>query len=129
MTSEAAIFASRLREERGRHGMSQATVAERLSNELGRVVHASAVALIEKGERSVRLDEAIAVARVLDVPLQDLLRPHPVDLVAEIEVLRDDLAVAETERYRLQADLARRDREIAAIKDALEALQAQLDEM
>lgn len=58
--------------------MSQAELAGKISEILGVNVDPSAVTRIEKQERAVRLDEAVAAARALDVPLAVLITEEPV---------------------------------------------------
>lgn len=67
------VFAQRLREERARTGVSQTELATRISDRLGFTVDPTAITRIEKGERSVKLDEAVAIAEVLGVDLPALL--------------------------------------------------------
>lgn len=67
-------FAERLRVARGQHQLTQEELATRLKD-FGVTLHSTAITRIEKGERGVRLGEASAIARVLDVALEELLRP------------------------------------------------------
>ncbi|ALG29526.1 hypothetical protein AOZ07_11415 [Glutamicibacter halophytocola] len=71
--SISQVFAQRLREERARAGLTQAELAARLSDALGVAVYASAITRAEKGERTVRLEEAVAMAQVLGVELSSML--------------------------------------------------------
>ena len=75
-TSPARTFAIRLRQERRRAGLSQVELARAVSQRLGRRVDGSTLTRIEKEERSVRIEEALALARVLDQPLDYLLGEH-----------------------------------------------------
>ncbi|QXV62911.1 helix-turn-helix domain-containing protein [Amycolatopsis sp. TNS106] len=63
------LFARNLRRERERLGLSQAEVARRSSEILGSNLDPTAVTRVEQGTRTVRLDEAVAIAQALDVPL------------------------------------------------------------
>lgn len=67
------VFAQRLRQERMRAGLSQTQLATRVSSALGVTVYGTAVTRMEKGERVVKLDEAVAIAGVLGVDLTALL--------------------------------------------------------
>lgn len=87
----AAIFARRMREERHRAGLSQAALAERVTALLDYKVDGSSVTRVEKGERSVRLAEAIAIAEALQTPLSALLRDR-VAIDDEIGELERDLS-------------------------------------
>jgi transcriptional regulator with XRE-family HTH domain len=88
------IFARRLYEERARVGVSQATLADHLSQSLGVKVAASAVSRIESRDRAVRLEEAVLMAERIGVPLADLLRERDA-LDDELDQLRDDLMLVE----------------------------------
>lgn len=68
-----SVFIQRLREERARLGLSQAEFADRLSARIGAPVYPSAITRIEKGERAVKLDEAVAIADVLGLPITALI--------------------------------------------------------
>jgi transcriptional regulator with XRE-family HTH domain len=65
-------FRKRLRAERESREWSQAHMAELLSNIVGRT-HATTIAKIEAGDRSVRIDEATAIADIFEVSLDSLL--------------------------------------------------------
>src|ERR1700731_4102268 len=62
-------FRERVQEERGRRKWSRADLAKMLQNKGFEHIYASTVAKIEYGERSVRIDEATAIADLFDVPL------------------------------------------------------------
>lgn len=66
-------FTRRLRAERERQRMSQATLARLVSDELNINIDASAITRMEQQTRTVRLDEAVAIAAALAVPLSTLL--------------------------------------------------------
>lgn len=80
------VLRRRMREIRDRRGMSQRDL-ERELKKLGVPISQSAIALIETGQpsrpgqktpRKVSLDEAVAIAAALDVPLDDIYR-EPLD--------------------------------------------------
>ena len=56
-----------------RPGMTQAELAEQVAVLLGTSLDSTAVTRIEKGERAVRLDEAVYIAQVLGIPLMELI--------------------------------------------------------
>lgn len=87
-------FTRRLREERERAGISQAAIAEYLTEQLEHRVDASALSRMEKGVRAVRLDEAVAIADILGVELEALLRDRD-SVDDEIDELQRDLALDE----------------------------------
>lgn len=67
------IFARRLREYRLHLGLSQAWLAEYLTERLDYEVASSAISRMESHGRAVRLDEAVLLAEALGVPLTTLL--------------------------------------------------------
>jgi hypothetical protein len=69
------VLRARMVELRKAQGInSQAALAARL-DEVGYPIHETALARIESGARDVKLDEAVAIACALDVPLPMLLLP------------------------------------------------------
>lgn len=56
--------------------MSQGELADQVSELLGVLIYSTAITKIEKGLRSVELEEAVAIADVLEVHLDDLLSRH-----------------------------------------------------
>lgn len=104
-SSPAQTFAVRLREERRLAGLSQVELARAVSQHLGRSIDGSTLTRIEKGDRSVRIEEALALAQTLGRPLASFLEEAPTpaegdgpalpghevtDLVeAKIELLRE----------------------------------------
>jgi len=67
------MFAKRLREQRTRRGWSQTMLADRMRTE-GVDLHPTAITRMESGERGIRLNEAVAAAAALTVPLEHLLK-------------------------------------------------------
>ena len=63
-------FAQAVRRERVRRGWSQEDVAEKLAAQSGLAIHQTGVTRIESGSRRVRLDEALALARLLDIEMR-----------------------------------------------------------
>ena len=79
-------------------GMSQAELARRIAEILGTNIDPSAVTRIEQQLRAVRLDEAVAAARVLDVPLQLLVSDDPaIEAEAQLQSYLVDLTIAQRE--------------------------------
>jgi len=74
------LFAARLKETRKARGLSQTELARRMT-EGGRPMSKPALLRIEKGERKVSLDEALAFASVLWAVPANLLSPAGDDLV------------------------------------------------
>lgn len=121
MTIATKTFARRMREERRRMGMTQAELAERLAEAVGRPVDDSAIARAEAHRRGIRLDEAIAITEILDTPLAALLRDR--DAVDdEIDELQRDLDAA---RWKAgQAEVAFRE-----AQDALQGIRWRIAEL
>jgi transcriptional regulator with XRE-family HTH domain len=65
-------FRERLRAERERQGLTLAQLARALSAK-DIHVYTTTIAKIEAGERAVRVDELVAIAGILDVPVDSLL--------------------------------------------------------
>ena len=63
-------FAKAVTRERLRRGWSQDRLVEELARRCGVEIHQTGITRIEAGTRRVRLDEAIALARVLDINLR-----------------------------------------------------------
>lgn len=104
-----------MRRVRESQGLSQAAIAAGLLG-AGIELHFSAIAKMEAGSRVIRLNEAIAIADVLDVPLAALLQPDD-----ELSGLREALMAAEE-----QAQLAAH--KLDEIRAARDALRVRLDE-
>ncbi|MFK0244589.1 helix-turn-helix domain-containing protein [Amycolatopsis azurea] len=99
------LFARNLRRERERLGITQAELARRSSKILGANLDPTAVTRIEQGTRAVRLDEAVALAQVLGVPLPLLYSEAPVsETEAVLARCRVELAAAQSrwEQSRLE---------------------------
>lgn len=82
----------RLRREREARGWSQQEVANRLADR-GISLHMSAIAKIEAGSRTVRLNEAMALAQVFEVRIEDLASPPTNELNEIIELLEGALTL------------------------------------
>jgi transcriptional regulator with XRE-family HTH domain len=81
-------FTRRVREERERRGWSQAELSRRVAA-LGHKLDKDAMSKLEGGERRVTLDDGIALAAALDVPLHALLLGEPdeeMELTPELRV-------------------------------------------
>ncbi|WP_442545194.1 helix-turn-helix transcriptional regulator [Arthrobacter sp. KN11-1C] len=121
-TSPGQTFARRLREERIRAGLSQAALAERLSELLDQKVDTSAVTRIEKHERAVRLDEAVVIAELLDLPLPAMLRDsETVD--EQVAELQRDLSLEQWRASQAEAELQQAQESMAAIRRLIAELE------
>lgn len=103
------LFARRLRQEREHQRISQAELARRVAAILGTNVDPTAVTRIEQQARAVRLDEAVAMAQSLDIPLGLLLVDDPdaendarmQELVAELGIAQREWELARRRVMRL----------------------------
>jgi transcriptional regulator with XRE-family HTH domain len=68
------VFAKRLRETREARGFTQTELAQ-LVSDAGQPISKAALLRIERGERGLALDEALALAQVLNVAPAHLLSP------------------------------------------------------
>jgi len=75
------VFAVRLREMRNERGRTLEQLAARV-NEMGVPMTKTAVLRIEKGERGISLDEAVAFAAALNVVFASLLSPPEGEVIA-----------------------------------------------
>lgn len=116
-------FARRLREERTRAGFSQAALAERLTALLDQKVDASAITRLEKHERAVRLDEAVAIAELLDLPLPAMLRDSE-SVNEQVAELRRDLSLEQWRASQAEEELQRAQESMAAIRRLIAELEA-----
>jgi len=66
-------FRERITRERKRRGWSQAEVARRLTAMGIDSIYNTTVAKLESGEREIKLDEAVALARLYEAPLDALV--------------------------------------------------------
>lgn len=119
----AEIFARRVREERQRSGLSQAVLAAHVSALLDYKVDGSSVTRIEKGERSVRLPEAVVIAEALGIPLAALLRDRA-GIDDEIAELERDLSQEVYRASRAEEELERARAAVRAVERRLAELEA-----
>jgi transcriptional regulator with XRE-family HTH domain len=70
-------FGGRVRSERESRGWSQADMARMLSDRGIQPMHPTTVAKIEAGDRSVRINEAVGIADLFEVPVDSLLGRAP----------------------------------------------------
>ena len=68
-----STFANKLRELREELGLSQSQLAAALADKHGITLDPTAITSLEGGSRSLRLDEAVAIADVLGVTLPRML--------------------------------------------------------
>ena len=124
-----ADFAENIRRWRERRGLSQDALAQQMAD-LGFPFHQATIYKIEKGERPVRLAEALALSALLDQHVSDLTE-GPVDdetytrAQAEAALDRAKVALADAEAYLAAAErevdkqrleLRRKERELSNVR-------------
>jgi len=119
------VFARRLRDARRGAGMSQAELARRVARQRGSAFDGSAITRIENQGRGVKLDEAVAIARALEMPLVALLVER-VALIEEMERVREDLLVAEHARMRAASQAEEFAAEAERLRGLLQELESSL---
>jgi transcriptional regulator with XRE-family HTH domain len=118
-----ATFARRLRDERRAAGITQGELARRLSELLEVPIDATTVTKIEKGDRAVRLDEAVFAARVLNVPLAALVSEEtPAE--ARLNRLRLELGRQQGREAAADAELRQAMGAVASIEREIEQLES-----
>ncbi|WP_422742151.1 helix-turn-helix transcriptional regulator [Mycobacterium sp. WMMD1722] len=113
----AAQFRNRVKAERDRHGWSQAEMAKRLSDN-GIDLHPTTIHKIEKGDRTVRVDEAVGIAELFGVSLDALLGRKASRDDDLLYALRSVLETAQHSAWQVQtAETTMRERagELAAL--------------
>lgn len=127
MTIATETFARRLNEERQRAGLSQAALATRITDMIGRSIDPSAVARAEKHERAIRLDEAVAIADVLQVPLASMLRDRDA-IDDEIGELRRDLSLYSYRMHQAEEAVQQAQDAVSATRRRIAELEASRSE-
>ena len=113
-----STFARRMRELREAAGMPQSHIANVLAMSHGIKVDPTAITRIERGTRTIRLDEAVAIASVFDHTVDEILRPA---LSPEEQLLQ-----AEQEIEAAQRRVERAVAEFEALQRRLEQLRTAL---
>jgi transcriptional regulator with XRE-family HTH domain len=75
--SPEALFGARVRALRVEIGISLASLAASVLDTAGAAMTPSELAALESGQRPIRLNEAVALAAVLDMTVEEMLRPVP----------------------------------------------------
>ncbi len=102
----ADAFASGVREAREARGWTQVDLARHLA-ETGVRLDPTAITRLERGDRSVKIGEAVAIAASLGLSIEDVLR-HGATMTRALTAHRaiDVLAHAERELARLRSLLS-----------------------
>ena len=120
------VFARRLRQVRRAAKVTQGDLAQGLNELMGTRLDSTAITRIEKGQRVVRLDEAVYCARILQVPLDSLLRDVE-EVDPRAERLRLDLAEATWALSGLEEQVERKRDEVEVTQQRVDAAQYELD--
>lgn len=91
-----ALIGANIQRYRTASGLSQAELAERLS-ERGEQVHQQTVQKIEKGTRPLRFSEGLRIAEILGVPFSAFAQPTP-DTDGSVRIQRQTTSVANAAR-------------------------------
>lgn len=117
------VFARRLRQERIAKGIAQSELARRMSARLGSAIDGSAITRVEKGERSVKLEEAVAAADILAVPLASLVTDKSPE-EARIDELHRELGLQQERSDAAEAEFRQAQAAMAAIEQELGLLES-----
>ncbi|WP_309082318.1 helix-turn-helix transcriptional regulator [Zhihengliuella sp.] len=118
-----AVFARRLRQERVAARVSQAELARRISERLGIVVDGSAITRIENQGRSFKLEEAVAAAQALGVPLAVLVSgKSPTE--ARVDELRRGLELQQNRAAEAEAEFRQAQAAMVAIEQEIDQIEA-----
>jgi transcriptional regulator with XRE-family HTH domain len=109
-------FGKRVKAKRDARGWSQAEMAKMLTD-MGARMHATTVAKIEAGDRSVRINEASAIADLFEVSVDSLLNRKPGAQRSELTYLLRAL------RQSAQKALG----DLETVRELLEELPTQFD--
>ncbi|MDH6460893.1 transcriptional regulator with XRE-family HTH domain [Micromonospora sp. A200] len=107
-------FGAQVREAREVRGWSQEALARHLRESAGIELHQTAVARLERGERTIRFNEVAALAKLLGLDLQAYSAELPTLTDDEYEHAKESL-----ERTRAQEEQATRD--LLRVQDQLTA--------
>jgi transcriptional regulator with XRE-family HTH domain len=110
------ILGQRLRGLREEAGLTQEQVAARMRS-LGHHLYQNTIWKIEAGKRPVRVNEAVALANILGIPLDGLLRDPA--LSAEGSALWTQLQQVAAQRLEAETQRAALKAEFAAVKERL----------
>lgn len=130
------VVGNNIRALRTAAGMSQTDLADALGEVTGSAPKQQTIAVIERGTRPLRLDEAVPLAAILKVSLEALLSPDSSDVAAQVAAEVRELS---TQRQQIEATEAQlnalravhdakleRLRVLAAHSDVLDAFDEQM---
>jgi transcriptional regulator with XRE-family HTH domain len=116
-----ACFAQRLRERREALGWSQTALAEALRAGTGGLLKLdpTAITRIERGNRTVGLNEAVGFATVLGVGLDELVSLHPGDLSGQVSRAHADHENARWAEHYWTNEVRRRKARLDELREEL----------
>lgn len=115
-------FIRRLRKERRAAHMTQADLARRMTEWLGSTVDKSTVTRMEKGERGISLDQAVAAAHVMNMSIEQMLDTTEEGIEARIEELQLSIASAQLALTAVRSEEQRRQGELDNLIRQLEKI-------
>jgi transcriptional regulator with XRE-family HTH domain len=98
-----AALGRKVAELRKIHGWSQAELADRLGNALGRTMDATAITRLEQGKRPVAVHEVVPLAQMLGVEPVRLMSFSPLDSAIATSRLQADALSLRVEITRIEA--------------------------
>jgi transcriptional regulator with XRE-family HTH domain len=98
-----AALGRKVAELRKIHGWSQAELADRLGNALGRTMDATAITRLEQGKRPVAVHEVVPLAQMLGVEPVRLMNFGPLDSAIAASRLQADELSLRVEITRIEA--------------------------
>ncbi len=113
-------FSNRLKTEREQRGWSQAEMAKMLRDNGIEPMHWTTVAKIEKGTRSVRIDEAAGIADLFGTSVDVMLgrgAKQRVDLIHTLSAVVDTAYRSATQVHRIRTALGDRVTDLSALDD------------
>lgn len=114
-------FACRVRAQRRAAGLTQTALADRVSRLLGTALNATVITKIETAGRMIRLNEAVVIARALEVPLSYLVADEDRGVLRRLELTRE-LEWHEARMQELHAEYAQSQRSADEAREALQRL-------
>ncbi|MBB5161596.1 helix-turn-helix domain-containing protein [Mycobacterium sp. AZCC_0083] len=126
-------FGERVKQGRTDGGWSQAEMAKLLADNGVQPMHATTIAKIEAGDRSVRINEAVGIADLFGVSLDTLMGrsvgPADADFAFALRVLRDTARRSSDQALDVTREIQQQARHIAAAfdYDGLQGLQKLAD--
>ncbi|MEU8371464.1 helix-turn-helix domain-containing protein [Micromonospora tulbaghiae] len=132
-------FGTQVREAREVRGWSQEALARHLRDAAGIDLHQTAIARLERGERTIRFNEVVALSKVLGIELSVYSSEIPQltpDEYAEAQQILPGLLNREWDargaladlREKYQAEFLEAEKKVSAIRDQRKRLEAAIRE-